>query len=302
VEFRILGPLEAEAESGAVELGSAKQQTLLGVLLLHPNEVVSSERLIDELWGSHPPATAEKVVQTYVSQLRRSLGAETITTRRPGYVLHVEDDRLDADRFRRLAAAARRHAADGDVESAATLYRQALALWRGKPLAGLAFESFGRNEIDSLEEERLAALIDRIDCELALACHDELVPEIQLLVEQHPLRERVLAQLMLALYRSGRQTDALAAYRGTRDRLQEELGMEPGPSLNRLERQILLHDPALDLTPHTARATVALAPELTPLRPEIRYAKAMESTSPTRLSAKASTTSSASPALSPTSS
>src|SRR5919197_263065 len=167
VDFRILGPLEVENAGGAIALGTAKQQALLGVLLLHPNEVVSGERLIDELWGERPPPTADKVVQTYVSQLRKCLGREAIVTRPPGYLLRVDEGAIDAGRFRRLTAEGRLRAADGDRERAEGLYREALALWRGPPLTGLVFESFARNEVERLEQERLAALIDGIDCGLA---------------------------------------------------------------------------------------------------------------------------------------
>ena len=274
MQFRILGPLEAEAAGFAVDLGSAKQQTLLGVLLLYPNEVVSSERLIDELWGSRPPATAAKVIQTYVSQLRGSLGRETISSRRPGYIVHVDQDGLDSESFLRLTGAARERAAGGDPEAASRLYSEALVLWRGEPLAGLVFESSARNEVERLEEERIAAITDRIDCELSAGRHDQLLPELELLVKTHPLRERLLAQAMIALYRSGRQADALAVYRQTRALLQQELGIEPGPALRRLERQILLHDPVLDPAPPRREKGVRAVP-LDPSRerPEIRYAK-----------------------------
>jgi DNA-binding SARP family transcriptional activator/pimeloyl-ACP methyl ester carboxylesterase len=276
VKFRILGPLEVELSSGAIDVHSAKLQTVLGVLLLHANEVVSSERLIDELWGSRPPATAGKVIQTYVSQLRSLLGAEPITTQRPGYLLRVDKGGLDAERFRQMTAAGRRHAADGEIDSAVYCYREALELWRGEPLTGVVFESFARNEVERLEEERIAAVMDRVDCELAAGRHDDVVPELELLVKRYPLRERLLVQLMLALYRSGRQADALAVHRETRERLRDELGIEPGPSVKRLERQILLQDPDLD---PPAGGEKPSAPAVSPMgrvareRPEIRYAK-----------------------------
>ena len=249
MQFRILGPLEVANGDGPIAFDAPKQRALLGVLLLHPNEVVSSERLIDELWGERPPATAGKVVQTYVSQLRRALGAETIATRPPGYRLRIEEGELDADRFRRLTAEGRRLAANGEQEQADAIYREALALWRGPPLANVAFESFARNEVERLEEERLGTLMDRIDCELALGRHDELVAELEMLVGRYPLRERLRVQLMLALYRSGRQAEALAAYRDARHALVEQLGLEPSGELQALERAILTHDAALEAPP-----------------------------------------------------
>jgi DNA-binding SARP family transcriptional activator len=255
VDFRILGPLEVENAGGAIALGTAKQQALLGVLLLHPNEVVSGERLIDELWGERPPPTAAKVVQTYVSQLRKCLGREAIVTRPPGYLLRVDEGAIDAGRFRRLTAEGRLRAADGDRERAEGLYREALALWRGPPLTGLVFESFARNEVERLEQERLAALIDGIDCGLALGRDDELVPGLETLVKQHPLQERLRAQLMLALYRSGRQAEALAVYQDARRVLVDALGLEPTRRLQELERAILTHDEALEAPTRERRET-----------------------------------------------
>ena len=219
---------------------------MLGVLLLYPNEVVSTERLIDELWGERPPATAVKVVQTYVSQLRKLLGDDLIATRPPGYVLRVGEDDLDAKRFRRLAGEGHELAVSGDQQRADALYSEALALWRGPPLANVAFESFARSEVERLEEERLDALTDRIDCELALGRHHELTSELESLVKQYPLRERLRAQLMLAFYRSGRQADALVAYQNARRTLVEELGLEPGRELHDLQQAILRHDATLE--------------------------------------------------------
>ncbi len=269
MRFGILGPLELAESSGPVTIEAPKQQALLGVLLLHANETVSSERLIDELWGERPPATATKVLQTYVSQLRRIVGADAIATQPPGYLLRVEEEALDASRFRSLVASARRLAASGDHELAAARYREALALWRGPPLAGVVFESFARNEAERLEEERLSVVIDLIDSELALGKHEQVVQELETLVHQYPLRERLRAQLMLALYRAGRQADALSAYRDGRRLLVDELGLEPSRELQELEKAVLTHDPALDaprppahvLTqrPRTRRRAAALA-------------------------------------------
>jgi len=265
VEFRILGPLEVADGGGPIPLQASKQRALLGVLLLHPNEVVSSERLIDELWGERPPATAAKVVQTYVSHLRRALGPEMIATRAPGYLLHIEEDALDATRFRRLTAEGRRLAANAEHEHANTVYREALAMWRGPPLADVVFESFARNEVERLEEEWLGAIMERVDCKLALGHHDELVAELEPLVKQHPLRERLRAQLILALYRSGRQAHALAAYQNARRILVEELGLEPSRELQALEGAILNQDPALAATPRPRRVPSNLPATATPL-------------------------------------
>jgi DNA-binding SARP family transcriptional activator/DNA-binding beta-propeller fold protein YncE len=245
VDFRILGPLEVADGHRAIPFDAPKQRTLLGVLLLHPDEVVSSERLIDELWGERPPTTAVKVVQNYVSQLRRAIGPEMIVTRPPGYLLRIDGHALDAKRFRRLTSEGRSLAASGKQARAAALYGEAIALWRGPPLADVVFESFARNEAERLEEERLGALMDRVDCELALGRHNELVAELEELVGEYPLRERLRAQLMLALYRSGRQADALAAYQDARRTLIDELGLEPSSELQDLERAILAHDATL---------------------------------------------------------
>jgi YVTN family beta-propeller protein len=249
VKFHILGPLELQDGRRPVSIRAPKERALLGVLLLHPNEAVSTERLIDELWGERPPATAGKIVQTYVSQLRREFGPELIETRPPGYLVPVDDDALDANRFRRLAAEARERVDRGRKGEAASLYREALGLWRGPPLAGVTFESFARNEVDRLDGERLKALVARIDCELELGLHEELVPELESLVAHYPLQERLRAQLMLAFYRSGRQADALAAYQEARRTLLDELGLEPGPELHELERSILRQDAELRALP-----------------------------------------------------
>lgn len=249
MEFRILGPLEVSNAREGFTLDAPKVRALLGVLLLHPNEVVSSERLIDELWGERPPATAAKIVQTYVSQLRRTLDPDAIETRTPGYALHVADDALDSARFRHLIAQGRRVAASGAHDQAQRIYQEALALWRGPPLADVQFESFARNEVEQLEEERLSARMDMIDCELALGAHERLVAELETLVSQYPLRERLRAQLMLALYRCGRQADALEVYREGRRALHDELGIEPGPALRGLEQSILRQESELGGAP-----------------------------------------------------
>ena len=245
MEFRVLGPLEAVAEGRVVALDAAKPRALLAILLLHAGEPVASDRLIEDLWADRPPATAAKVLQTYVSQLRKALGKNSIVTGPSGYKLQIEPDCLDLDRFERLVTQAR----EEEPPAAAQSLREALALWRGPPLAEFAYESWAQGEIGRLEELHLTALQDRIDADLALGRADELIGELERLVAEHPLAERLRAQLMLALYRSGRQADALEAYRSARTALVEQLGIEPGSALHRLERAVLDQDPQLDLAP-----------------------------------------------------
>jgi YVTN family beta-propeller protein len=250
VEFRILGPLEVLDGERELRLGSPKERELLAVLLLHAGSVVSRERLIDELWGESPPPTAAKALNVHVSQLRKTLahnGHDPVATRPPGYALEVEPEAVDAVSFERLVAEARARFAAGEVESAGALLRKALALWRGPALDGVVLEAAARNEAGRLDQLRLAAQMDRIDCDLALGRHEQLVGEVEALVAEHPLRERLRSQLMLALYRSGRQADALRSYREARQTLVDELGIEPSVPLQRLERAILNHDPALEL-------------------------------------------------------
>jgi DNA-binding SARP family transcriptional activator/outer membrane protein assembly factor BamB len=246
MEFRILGPLEVREEGRALRLGGSKQRALLACLLLHPNEVVSRDRLIDELWGGSPPDTAPTALQVYVSQLRKALGRDLIVTRPPGYLVRVSDGELDLHRFERLVVAARTE----EPVDAARLLREGLALWRGAPLAELS-DSFAPADRARLEEQRQAALEQRIQADLALGRHAELVPELEGVVRKQPLRERLRGQLMLALYRCGRQADALEVYRSGRRLLGEELGLEPDDELQRLEKAILNHDPSLD-APETA--------------------------------------------------
>jgi len=241
MEFRILGPLEVREAGRVLRLGGSKQRALLASLLLHANEVVSRDRLSDELWGTSPPNTAPTALQVYVSQLRKALGRDLILTQPPGYLIRVSDGELDLHRFERLVATAQ---AEEPVQ-AARLLREGLALWRGAPLAELG-DSFARAERARLEEQRLAALEQRIEAELALGRHAELVPELEGLVLEQPLRERLRGQLMLALYRCGRQADALEVYRSGRRLLAEELGLKPDDELQRLERAILNHDPSLE--------------------------------------------------------
>ena len=245
MEFRILGPLEVCEQNCQIELGGGKQRALLGVLLLHVNESVSCERLVDELWGVQPPARAYKLVQGYVSGLRKVLGPTRLVTRPPGYLARVEVSELDALEFDRLVAEAR---AAREPQLIADRLREALALWRGESaLADLRLEGLAAREAERLNELRLAALLERIEADLELGRHAELVGELEAIVAAHPLQERVRALLMLALYRSGRQADALELYRATRNLLAEELGLDPSLELQRLERLVLTHDAELDL-------------------------------------------------------
>jgi YVTN family beta-propeller protein len=242
MDFRILGPLEVMADGRQVPLGGGRQRAVLAILLIHRREVVSVDRLADELWGDRPPDTATKTVQVYVSRLRKLLGNGALVTRGGGYALDVGDEQVDADRFERLAREGRDALEAGDARAAAERLRAALELWRGEPLADFGYEDFARNEAARLEELRLGVLEDRIEADLALGRHGALVSELESLVAEHPTRERLRGQLMLALYRSGRQPEALETYRDFRARLDRELGLEPGPELQRLERAILTQD------------------------------------------------------------
>jgi DNA-binding SARP family transcriptional activator len=245
MDFRLLGPLEVSEHDRTLALGGAKQRSLLALLLLRANELVSTDHLMDQLWSASPPITAGKSVQVYVSRLRKVLGDGRLTTHGRGYALHVEPSELDLARFERLCAEARQAAPD----AAARKLRDALALWRGPALADLAYEPFAQVEIARLEEMRLAAVELRIDADLALGRHAELIGELEALVARQPLRERLRLQLMLALYRSARQAEALDAYRAARRELQEELGLEPSDELRRMEQAILRQDPSLEPPP-----------------------------------------------------
>ena len=247
MEFRVLGPLEVWDDGGEFSLGGPKPRALLAVLLLHPNEVVPADRLIDELWGEDSPEDAAAALRVNVSRLRKALPPDVLTTRSPGYVIRVEPDQLDLHRFERLVDEGRSLLARGLVTDASERLRSALSLWRGPALADFAYESFAQAAIARLEEIRLAAIEIRIDADLALRRHDELVGELEALVVEHPLRERLRKCLMTALYRSGRQAEALDAYQDARRTLVDELGIEPSPTLQELERAILRQDASLDV-------------------------------------------------------
>jgi DNA-binding SARP family transcriptional activator len=255
MEFCVLGPVEVRNGGGLVDLGTPMQRALLAKLLQHPNQVVSARQLIETLWGAAPPETAPAILHTYVSRLRRALRADgdeqsagdVLRTRAPGYLLRVRQGQLDLDRFQALVGQAGAAAARDDHETAAGLLRSALSLWRGEALANIASDELRRGEAVRLEECRLAALEARIEAELRLGRHGDLVGELSTLVTDHPSRERLHGQLMLALYRSGRRADALACYRRLRQTLADELGLEPGTELQRLHGAILRADPSLDL-------------------------------------------------------
>jgi DNA-binding SARP family transcriptional activator/streptogramin lyase len=228
IEFGILGPFEASRGGQPLAIGAGKQ------------------RLIDALWGERPPPSALNSVHIYISQLRKALGDGRLETRGRGYRLALEPEQLDLGRFERLLGNGRELLASGDAARAAKTLREALSLWRGPPLADVASEPFAHAEIARLEELRVAALEERIDADLTLGRHAELVPELERLVREHPLRERLRAQLMLALYRSGRHSEALEAYQQARKLLSTELGLEPGRALRELEAAILRQDAKLD--------------------------------------------------------
>ena len=247
MHFGILGPLVVQQDDREVQIGAAKQRALLTLLLLRRGELVPTETLVEELWKGKPPASAVKAVQVYVSQLRKALGEGVVETRPGGYVLRVEDATVDADRFEELLARGRELLSEGDAQQASATLREALGLWRGPPFAEFRYDDFARDETARLEELRLVAQEDRIQADLALGRQSEAVPDLEALIREHPLRERLRELLMLALYRSGRQADALAAYQDARVALVDELGLDPSASLQELERAILRHDPALDL-------------------------------------------------------
>lgn len=245
VEFRLLGPVELVVDGRPVDVGGRRAVAVLAVLLIDRNVLVSADRLVEAVWGEEPPATAVSALQGHVSRLRRVVGRVGIETVGSGYLLHVAPGSTDSDVFERLVARARSE----PPAAAATTLREALALWRGDPFAEVRDELFAQGEVARLEGLRLAALEDRIEVDLALGRHAELIGELRGLVVVHPFRERMRGQLMTALYRSGRQAEALEVYRATRQTLLEELGIDPSPALQRLEVAILNQDPALEWCP-----------------------------------------------------
>src|SRR3954471_2667762 len=250
MEFGILGPLEVRADGRTVALGGAKPRAVFAVLALHAHQPVSAERLAVALWGEDAPPSAVKTVQVYVARLRKALeDPDALVTTPAGYRLRVGPGELDAERFERQVADGRQALAAGRAEEAAAELRAALGLWRGPPLAELATTPFAPAEIARLEEQHLAAVEVRLDAALAAGRHAELIGELQQLTRRHPWRERLHAQVMLALYRSGRQADALEAYRHAREVLVEQLGIEPGAELHDIHEAILAHAPAIDAPP-----------------------------------------------------
>lgn len=273
MEFRVLGPLEVRGEHGPVALGGSKLRGTLAFLLLHANEPVSAERLAVALWGEEAPARAIKTVQVYVSRLRQALGDSGVVVTTPaGYRLCVQPDELDTQRFERLVDAGRRALAQGDAEGAGALLRKALALWRGPPLADLAFAPFALAATERLEEQRWEALEARVEADLQAGRHAELVGQLRDLITRQPRRERLRAQLMLALYRCGRQADALATFHEARRALVEELGVEPGPELRALNDAILRQDDSLQVellaTPPSKRGAESKTDGPEPVVPE----------------------------------
>lgn len=251
IYFSLLGPLEVIEDGRPVAIGGGKRRALLALLLLHPNEAVSAERLIDDLWGEQPPATATKGLQVCVSQLRKELGGqaaggngELLVTRSHGYLLRIGAEDVDIRRFERALSDGERALSAGHPAQASERLREGLGLWRGPPLADFTYEGFAQHEIARLEDLRLVALEERIDADLALGRHARVVGELEGLADEHPLRERVRAQLMVALYRCGRQSEALDAYRDARLVLIEQ-GLQPGPALRELEAKVLAHSPDL---------------------------------------------------------
>jgi YVTN family beta-propeller protein len=260
VEFRLLGPLDLRGDDGAaIDLGGRQQRLIVGFLLLRANEVVSVDTLVDALWGGQPPASAVKSLQAQISRLRRALGAAggddpdtRLRTSGNGYLLVVRPDERDSDRFLRLLEEGRRRLVAGDPQGADALLRDALELWRGEPLADFAYDDFAQAEIARLDELRLSGLEEKFEAKLALGRDAVALPELEAFVVAHPLRERARGQLMLALYRAGRQPEALRVYEDARRKLAEELGLEPGEPLKRLQQAILEEDPALEPPPHAA--------------------------------------------------
>src|SRR5829696_7988272 len=281
MDFKVLGPLEVWRDGAVVAIGGPKPRALLASLLLHANEPVSADRLALALWGEEAPAGASATVRVHVSRLRRALGDDgVVATTAAGYHVRLRPGELDLDRFLRLVEEGREALASDRAADAAALLREALALWRGPALADLADEPFAAAAVAALEEQRLAAIESRLEADLAAGRHGALAGELRRLVAEHPLHERLHGQLMLALYRCGRQADALAVYREARAVLVEQLGIEPGSDLRRLERAVLAQDPALLLPlpePATAGARASAAGHVrVPLPPTATVGREVE--------------------------
>jgi DNA-binding SARP family transcriptional activator len=261
VDYRILGPLEAVSAGRQASLGGRVQRAVLGALLLHANQAVSADWLVDAVWGESAPATALHAVSVYVSKLRRELGSDAIVRAPTGYVLRVAPGRLDLERFESLVWQARQELAADEPGRARELLDDALALWRGRALADTQLEDFAQAHVARLEELKLAAVVARAEATLALGLASEVVPELEALMIEHPHDERMAGLLMLALYRAGRQSDALGRYQSTRARLAEELGIDPSESLNDLQRRILARDATLEIEKTDPIRAVVMLPE-----------------------------------------
>jgi WD40 repeat protein/DNA-binding SARP family transcriptional activator len=266
LEFLVLGPLEVVGDAGVIKLGGRRQRAVLAILLLEANRVVPVEQIADGLYGEAPPATAVAQVRDHVSQLRRLLGQELLETHAPGYLLRVEPNHVDGFRFERMTEEALAALSRDESEAASDLARRALAMWRGPPFADFAHEPFAQPAIARLEAARLRAIEGRIEAELSLGNDGDLVAELEELTRAHPLREQLRAQLMLALYRSGRQAEALAVFHETRSVLRDELGLEVSPALRDLAGRLLRHDPSLDRTTHSQPPSRDAAPTRNPYK------------------------------------
>jgi DNA-binding SARP family transcriptional activator len=261
VDFRILGPLEVWHEHRPIQIGGVKERALLAFLLLHAGEPVSADRLIDELWGESPPATARKSLQVRVAGLRRALREDVVLTRGDAYLARLEPGQLDLHRFEQRLSGGSEALAAGNPSGAVATLNEALALWRGPALADFAYESFAQPGIARLEELRLHAVELRIEAQLELGLHAEVIAELEELVSAHPFRERFRAQLMVALYRDGRQAEALDVYRRTREEFVAELGLEPGPTLQQLQQSILRQQPSLAAPLAAPERSILVAPQ-----------------------------------------
>jgi DNA-binding SARP family transcriptional activator len=254
MQFSVLGSTEVTAAGVQLELGGVKQRAILGYLVLHANKVVPTSQILQAMWEGNPPPTARKMVQNAVSAIRRMLAAHrddttpTLHTHPPGYQLRIDQETVDLFRFRTMVREGRTAITDGRPARGVELLRTALSLWRGRALADLVETGICWSELAAIEDERLSALEDRLDAELACGRHREITPELEVLTATEPLRERLCLQFMLALYRSGRQADALRVYRRTREALIDGLGLEPGRELRELQQRILEHDAAIQVS------------------------------------------------------
>ena len=251
IRFHALGPLAVFVDEEEVELGRGNERTLLALLVLNAGRPLSSDAIIDALWGERPPPTAPEMVRNYIVRARKRIGDDAIETLPSGYRLRPDPDSIDWVRFERLATEGAQALERNEPKEALERFEDALSLWRGRPLPELDVAHTGQNAIARLEELQLRVVEDRVDAELELGRSSTLIPELEQFVQEHPYRERPLGQLMLALYRCGRQKDALERYQAGRRLLVEEAGLEPGRQLQQLHLSILQHDPSLDLPPHS---------------------------------------------------